>query len=196
MGGTVDPKTGNVIWTMHRPLDEQLAFYAAHPPACIAAFTCTPTHVLDFTFDGHGEPVNAIFELACPCGSKLFDAYAQTDPDPDADRDPDDSGLMPPVELVCASCETARVIFDPRIHGWNGVHNLAGEWNVDASLQDLYIDDLGARHHIIVRFEHGSETLGDAAFTGREQDVFSWISILAKDPESDDVELLLEHECA
>ena len=35
MGGTVDPKTGQVVWEMHVPLDEQLAHYRAHPPRAL-----------------------------------------------------------------------------------------------------------------------------------------------------------------
>lgn len=75
MGGTVDPNTGEVVWEMHVPLADQLAHYRAHPPRAIAALRASSVDV-DFAFDGHGEPVNAVFELACPCGSTRFVAVA------------------------------------------------------------------------------------------------------------------------
>jgi hypothetical protein len=37
MGGIVDPKTGQVIWETHVSIEDQLAFYASHPPAALKA---------------------------------------------------------------------------------------------------------------------------------------------------------------
>ena len=66
MGGTIDPKTGEVVWQMHVPAAEQLAYYRSHPPRALSGLRATPIEV-EFQFDGHGEPINSIFEVACPC---------------------------------------------------------------------------------------------------------------------------------
>jgi len=74
MGGTVDPKTGEIAWEMNVPLSEQLAFYRGHPPCALGDLCATAVEQIEWKFDGHGEPVNSFFELACPCGSKRFTA--------------------------------------------------------------------------------------------------------------------------
>ena len=80
MGGVYDPKTGQIEGTMHVPLEQQLAHYRSHPPSMLRELVATPIE-LDFTFDGHGEPVNAIFAVSCRCGSTLFEVYCHVDGD-------------------------------------------------------------------------------------------------------------------
>ena len=187
MGGIYDPKTGKIEWTFHVPLDEQVVFYRANPPSCLAGLTAKPID-LDFTFDGHGEPVNAIFEVTCACGSALFIAACMVEEDT----------IRAPITLECAGCEAEHVIYDPSRHGYDA---LAGGLPSDELDDDAYPDeitpvDVEMPHHVIVRFEFPSDHLGDADHKGREQDLFSWITILARDPKTGDVEFLFDDECA
>lgn len=112
MGGTVDPKTGNVSWHMNVPLEEQLTFYRSHPPRALENLRTTAIEHVDWSFDGHGEPINSIFELACTCGGRLFTVTCGIDPDEE---------VAPPIALECAACEAAFDIFDANQHGWNAV---------------------------------------------------------------------------
>jgi hypothetical protein len=41
--------TGQIVWTMHVPLDEQRAFYAAHPPRALDGLSCTAIDLPDHT---------------------------------------------------------------------------------------------------------------------------------------------------
>jgi hypothetical protein len=186
VGGTVDPKTGEVIWEMHVPLAEQLAFYRSHPPRALEKLRATAIEQIDWTFDGHGEPVNSIFELACPCGSKLFTATCGL---------ASDNMVSPPIGIECDACEAIFEIFDPSEHGWDAV--MCGDtFDEPAAYGDLVGEDIEAPHEIVVRFEHGSETLGDPELAGREQDVFSWFTLLARDAKSKRLAQLFEWECA
>jgi hypothetical protein len=97
-----DPKTGEVMWEAHVPLAEQPAFYNSHPPRVLEGLTCTPIEPpLDFEFDGHGEPVNAVFALACPCGNRRFTVVAHFD----------DDEIRSPITIECSACERDQVIF-------------------------------------------------------------------------------------
>jgi hypothetical protein len=186
MGGTVDPKTGNIAWEMNVPLEEQLAFYRSHPPRAIAELRATSVEYIEWTFDGHGEPVNSIFELACPCGSKLFTTTCGVD---------DDDEVTPPIAIQCDSCDAAFDIFDASEHGWNAV--MCGDkFEAPDAFFELEGEAIAAPHEVVVRFEHGSETLGDPELAGREPDVFSWFTLLARDPETRQLEQLFEWECA
>lgn len=49
----------------HVPIEQQREHYRANPPSCLAALRCTVTDLPGYVFDGHGEPVNAIFAVAC-----------------------------------------------------------------------------------------------------------------------------------
>jgi hypothetical protein len=186
MGATVDPKTGELIWAMSVPLAAQLAHYRSHPPSALRPLRVTPIESLAWDFDGHGEPVNSIFELACPCGSTLFT--------PECGLEIDDE-VAPPITIVCASCDAATVVFDPNTHGWNAI--MCGDrHDVPVVTGDLEGENVEAPHEIIVRFEHGFEDLGNPELAGRESDVFSWFTLLARDPDTKELEQLFEWECA
>jgi hypothetical protein len=190
MGGTYNSATGQTEWTMHVPLAEQLAHYRAHPPGALAPLTAKPVDV-EFTFDGHGEPVNAVFELTCPCGGTDFIVTGYVE----------DDDWHPPIALECAGCEAEHVIYDRSRHGYDAViggHSGApDEPSDDAVIDELSPDAFGAPHHVLVRFEFPSDHLGgDADVKGREHDLFSWITILARDAATGQLALLFDDECA
>jgi hypothetical protein len=186
VGGTVDPKTGQVIWELRVPLTDQLSYYHAHPPRCLEGLTCTPARLTDFAFDGHGEPVNALFQVACPCGSELFTSLAHRE----------DGEFVPPIHLECDGCAATRVIFDPRHHGYDGALGNNGSREVPAELAELGLSDVDLPHPVIVRFEFASEILGDDQWAGRERDLFTWITILARSVDGEEVVQLFDYECA
>jgi hypothetical protein len=186
MGGTVDPKTGQIVWDTNVPLAEQLAFYRSHPPRALGNLRAAALEQIDWQFDGHGEPVNAIFELACPCGGALFNATCGVDTN---------NVVCPPIAIECEACKDMFEIFDPSEHGWNGV--MCGvKFDEPDGYDDLEGEEIEAPHEIVVRFEHASDSLGDPELVGREQDVFSWFTLLARDPASRSLEQLFEWECS
>src|SRR5688500_12823536 len=118
MGGTLDPKTGRIIWEMHVPLQEQRAFYRRHPPRLLERLRVHAIEMDEEAFDGHGEPVNAIFEVQCPCGSRRFIAVGYG---------LEDGLVEPPITLECAGCGSERLLFDPARHGYDGAVGNNGE---------------------------------------------------------------------
>jgi hypothetical protein len=61
---------------------------------------------------------------------------------------------------------------------------------------DFELAEVPSPHEVIVRFEYPSEHLGGGDHDGREHDVFSWITILARDPRTGTLAQLFEDECA
>jgi hypothetical protein len=178
MGGTVGPD-GKIVWEMHVPLDEQLGFYRSHPPRALASLVCTPVDV-DWRFDGHGEPVNSVFGLACGCGGKQFWVLA-----------PLNEGDVPysPVVLECDGCDSQYIVFDGSKHGWDG------ELGSHSANDDHVPVDLAEPSEVIVRFEYPSDVLGDDEWKGREQDLFSWITLLVRNDKGQ-LGMVFEQECA
>jgi hypothetical protein len=182
MGGIVDPKTGKVIWEFHVPLEEQLVHYRGRPPSCLGKLRCTPVELPGFAFDGHGEPVNVIFELACPCGGKEFTAMAHFDDD-------DDEWPQPPLVLFCEECDQDYEVFDASRHGFDAV---MGGLELEAECAER---EIGAdSYEILVRFEFPSDHLGDERYKGIEHHLFSWITFVGRD--AGELVTLFDYECA
>jgi hypothetical protein len=203
MGGKLDPSTGKMIWTLHVPVAEQLAHYGAHPPSMLVGLTCTATTLPDVEFDGHGEPVNVLFELACECGGKRFVVVGQVASSDAGDAVDDDAAIASPIEVECGACGVSQQIFDERKHGYDGVQGNNGEAADPVcdggDVGELFLDEIEAPHYVVVRLEYPSDLLGDpadATWRGHEAEAFSWISILAKDPVSGLTGVLYECECS
>jgi hypothetical protein len=184
MGGTYDPETGRLVWTFRIPFDEQRRHYAATPPGSLAPLSCTPVDLADFPFDGHGEPVNVCFQVGCPCGSDLFSVTAFLR----------EGEVTPPITLVCARCATEQTVFDDSKHGWDGaLGTFAPVEEPDPGCPAA----LGAaQQQVIVRFEFASDVLGNDQWQGREHDLFTWITLVGKDPRHGWLTTLFDYECA
>lgn len=188
MGGTVDPKTGKLVWEMHVPLADQLTHYRAHPPRALETLRVTPCEA-DWQFDGHGEPVNVVFEIACPCGGTRFHVSCGV---------AEDETPCPPITLACAQCLAEHEIFDAAKHGYDAELN-SPPLEQPPAFDDLE-SDIASPHEIVVRYEYCSEQLanphGDVVWRGREQDLFSWFTVLGRDPDTKRLTFLYESECA
>ena len=189
MGGTVDPKTGQVQWEFHVPLDEQPLYYAAHPPTALKGLKVVAVPKVDFTFDGHGEPVNAIFAVRCPCGGELFTPCGHWD---------DDAGWLAPIAIECEKCDESFNVFDETQHGWDAAmgNNAKIELPPAEAFGAIDLADVDTPCRILVRFEYPSDVLGDPGVTQEPSELFSWITILGQDPEDGSLEMVFENECA
>jgi hypothetical protein len=189
MGGTVDPKTGEVVWDFHVPLADQPAHYAAHPPSALAPVRATAIELPDHPFDGHGEPVNVAFAVSCPCGGKQFVALGYWSDD--------EERFTSPITLECATCETLHEIFDIRMHGFDGaVGNNRSLEPPPPETIDAIPCELDEPYEVIVRFEFPSDHLGDPDLDADASDLFSWITVVGRDAESQRLVTLFEDECA
>lgn len=188
MGGTVDPETGKIVWEMHLPVGDQLTYYRAHPPRALQSLQAKPCEA-DWQFDGHGEPVNVVFELTCPCAGTLFNVSCGVD---------EDGTPCAPIRLECSACEMEHEIFDAEEHGYDA--ELNDTPHEEPPAHDDLESDIEAPHEIVVRYEYPSEQLadpkGDIAWRGREQELFSWFTLLGRDPASKRLTFLYESECA
>lgn len=165
---------------------EQIAHYRAHPPRALAGLRATPIDV-EWTFDGHGSPVNSVFELACGrCGAMKFVAMCDAT---------DEGEVCSPIALHCDACEEVYEIFDSGVHGYDGE---SGDFSGDEGdgPYDLETTEVDEPFEVIVRYEYPSDHLGDPQWVGREHDLFSWFTLLARDPTTKQLEHLYDVECA
>lgn len=170
---------------------EQIAHYSSRPPAAVASLKPAPVALSGVTFDGHGSPINSVFELTCECGGKGFSVLA---------HDGDD-WVVDPVSVRCASCNKQTVIFDARSQGYDGaLGNLPETAAPTTPIQELSSESLGASpYRVAVRYEYADDVLGDpeyADWKGRESELFTWFTVIARPLSGDGAESVFDQECS
>jgi hypothetical protein len=157
---------------------DQGDYFRTHPPRCIAGFTATLVELPEVEFDGHGEPHNPVFALACRCGSRQLKVHGY--------RWVHDSGrvfLLSPLAAECAACGQRTELFDAGTHGYDGELSHSGARRAEG---EPVVDDCGACGEQVVevfaRFEYPTDLFGGGypEFAGREQDLFTWFSLVGR----------------
>ena len=177
---------------------DQVKYFQSHPPRCIAGFNATPFALPGVKFDGHGMQINAVFALACSCGSKqhFVHGFSWINPD-NFDNVP---VFLSPLSLECIACATQTDLIDTDAHGY------------DAELKSILATARGRGNpavyecpkcgrqplEVFARFEYPDELFdGDfPEFAGREQDLFSWFSLLGKCRRCSRLLAVADFECA
>ncbi len=172
-------------------LSEQLAWYASHPPRLLAPWCPRPVPLPNWVFDGHGHAVNVAFVLACLCGSEKFDVSAHFDEETEGA-----DGPHGPVGIDCPACDASGDLFDPDEHGYDAEMGLREKVDPGDWYDGIPSAPVAPPYRVIVRLEYALDQLGAPDFTGREQDLFSWITILGQDAETGALVQLFEEECA
>ena len=139
----------------------------------------------DHPFDGHGEPVNVAFALTCTCGGATFDPMGYWSEN--------ENRFVSPITLECNACEEWFEVFDIARHGFDGA---VGNNRGLEDPPDIAFDALAEEQEIIVRFEFPSDHLGAPDLQAPASDLFSWITIVGRDPETGKLATLFEDECA
>ena len=102
--------------------------------------------------------------------------------------------MEPPLALFCDACDRNCDLFDPGVEGWAAVA-LGKELEEPEAYDDLPGEEIEAPHEVIVRYAYDPTTFTNPAVAGRQENAFSWFTLLARDAESGDLELLFDYEC-
>ena len=164
------------------------------PPRCLAGFQPQPAELPGVRFDGHNQPLNKVFHLRCACGSDHSVALGY----PVVNRGV--SVFVGPLALRCATCGETTELIDTEIHGYDaelghGSATVRGK----GERQPYACPTCGVEPMVpYVRFEHSDEVLSDSTgeFTGREQDLFSWFSLVGRCDKCQQVITVTDFECA
>ncbi len=162
---------------------DQAEYYETHPPRCLAAFIAALGDFEKGEFDGHGPGhINTTFRLSCSCGSDrhVIHLYAWNNPD-----EPDQTIILSPLTAECVACRKKSLVFDSDIHGYNpevgiGSVNRRAEGTTDRL--ECSQCDMSTEYQVFVRFEYPDDLFSEdfAEFEGRQQDLFTWFSMVAK----------------
>jgi len=149
------------------------------------------------TFDGHGEEINTLFQLKCSCGhsrSRVLGHYW---------RNPDYGNLIVfigPVALRCDLCGRVAELIDTDIHGYDAECGHGSVTNRgQGERAEFKCEKCGASSmEVSIRFEYPDDLFSDdfKKFHGRQQDLFSWVTILGKCHSCCQMNTITDFECA
>ncbi len=98
--------------------------------------------------------------------------------------------------MASRSTRSAYEIFEADEHGYDAELGAVAADEVEYT-DDLISSDVEIPHEIVVRYELPSDHLGgEARYQGREHDLFSWFTLLARDPKTKRLAFLFDIECA
>ena len=180
-------------------------FFKTHPPRCLAGFTAEltdfPEHdgleLQSRLDDGDPESLTPTFVLSCECGSRrhFVHGYQWTNPELD-----DTERFISPIDLKCGDCGKKTDLLDTNIQGYDAElgHGsmtargkgepaefacpTCGRTSLEVFVQLEYPDDL---------FEEDDEE-----FAGREQDLFTWVSLFGRCAGCSQLLEIADFECA
>ena len=178
---------------------DHVRHFRNHPPRWIAGFNATPFALPGVEFDGHGLQINSVFALACSCGSgqHFVHDFSWINPD-NFDNVP---VFLSPLCLECIACGMRTDLIDTDAHGCDAelghspMATARGRGN-----PAVYECPKCGRQPLqaFARFEYSGELFdGDfPEFAGREQDLFSWFSLVGKCRRCSQLLAVADFECA
>jgi hypothetical protein len=177
-------------------------YYVDHPPRCLAGLNAKPVQLDDIVFDGHSaESPNSVFRLVCQCGAKAHFFLGFLNPEPDPFGIPNAFGpFMESVfSLRCASCNHQAELLDSEHHGFDGEMGNRSGHEVEGSRVELECPSCRTKQfEVFARFEYPASLMNDlsADWRGREQDLFSWFSLVVECQGCSRRGVVADEECA
>jgi hypothetical protein len=124
--------------------------------------------------------MNPIFGLSCQCGGKLHYVHGYRWVNPDFGNA---VVFLSPLVLECAACGKMADLFDSAIHGYDACFGHC--WSVRAEGERVVFECPTCGREPVeasVRFEYPDDLFdsGQPEFIGREQELFTWFSLIGK----------------
>ncbi|HET6881455.1 MAG TPA: hypothetical protein VFI31_14935 [Pirellulales bacterium] len=194
---------------------DQKEYYRNHPPRCIAGFGVQSAELPEVQFDGHPsfsdikgkfpglqieapEHINTIFLLSCRCGSDKHHVIAHAWANPEQ---PDQFVFLSPIALRCVACRTVTELLDTAVHGHDAeLGNGSATMRAQGKREEVECAgcDLHKILQVFVRFEYPDDLLAEQVteHKGRQQDLFTWFSLVARCAKCGSLLPVADYECA
>lgn len=178
--------------------DEMMLFFHSHPPICLKDLKAVPVDLIGAVFDGHGEDLNPVFHISCKCGSETAKVTGYFWKNTDYDHK-EVEVFISPLTFTCATCGMKSIFFDSSKHGSDAMFSgltptVREKGNIGIFKCPECNDD---NLKLFVRFEYSDEVFDDIPeFKNREQEAFSWFSLIGHCPKCSSKFDITDFECA
>jgi ribosomal protein L37E len=191
--------------------NEQIAYYQRHPPRCLAGFKAIPCELRGVFFDGHASPpieatetiieggghVNPVFLLACACGYDQHRVTGYNWRNPDYHNE---LVFLSPLTISCGHCGKSTELIDTDRHRYDAeIGAIVATARAEGTKGDYICNRCGPNLlQLCIRFEYPDDLFDsdDEGFRGREQDLFSWVTLIGKCHGCSRLLSVAEFECA
>ncbi len=176
---------------------DNLAYVNSHPPRCLASFKIAAVAMPDAEWDGHGEELNAVFQVSCTCGSRAhsISGFSWRPSEKASQR-----VFLSPIELTCTSCAKQSLLLDTDAHGYDaelghGSATRRGEGDPAKFRCEKCSEE---SMEALIRFEYPDDVFGDEFkdFRGGRADLFTWVSVLGRCQGCKGLWAVAGYECA
>lgn len=194
---------------------DQREYYQTHLPRCTAGFSAQLAELPDVQFDGHSslsdlqvmspgtnieapQHINTVFRLSCKCGSEKHYVFAHPWTNPER---PEEFLFLSPIALQCVACNRLTELMDTDVHGHdaelgNGSATIRGQGKREEV--ECGGCDLHKVLQVFVRFEYPDGLFADEIkdVEVRQEDLFTWFSLVAKCAKCESLLPVASYECA
>jgi hypothetical protein len=194
---------------------DQASYFRSHPPRCIAGFTARPSELPGVEFDGHvsmsqlnfevppgvtidaPEHINPAFALSCQCGGDRHYVHCYRWVNAAFNNA---VVTLSPLVLECAACGKMTELLDTDVHGYDSELG-HGSATVRAQGERVLFECPACGRQPLeafVRFEYPDDLFdGDwPEFAGREQELFTWFSLVGRCAQCSQRLPVADFECA
>lgn len=184
---------------------DQAKYFRTHPPRCIASFAAAPVTLPDFAFEGHSpasgpiegpQVINTAFSIACKCGCSSHYVHGYRWANPERDNA---VLFLSPLVLECSACGKTSSLLDTDVHGYDGEQGCSATARGLGEPKVFECSHCGSEPFgTCVRFEYDGELFAQkvTGYRGREQDLFSWFTLLGRCVRCSTYFKLVDFECA
>jgi len=170
---------------------DQAKYFRTHLPRCIDGFAARPAEFPDAKSD------SPIFALSCRCGGNRHYVHCYRWVNTDYKNAVVN---LSPIILECSTCQKRTELLDTDIHGYDPeVGNPSSTARAKGDPIVFECPTCGRQPvEAFVQFEYPDDLFDEefADFRGREQDLFTWFSLIGKCPQCSKVLQIADFECA
>jgi hypothetical protein len=201
-----------------KTVKQQIDYFSQHPANCLSHFMVQAVSLEDIKFDDHRlsriypsqlmQKINTSFSVNCSCGCKQYFFTAEAEDDVLNFYE----GLIIPERfyLKCLSCGKQALLFDALLNGYDAeVMKIKGSAEDDFHFSEVTSTNRRLEGDIVyqcvscgnsslevfARFEYPVDLFEDSTFSNREQDFFSWFTIIAKCSSCSSLYILADFGC-
>ena len=174
----------------------QIEYFWANPPRCLAGFIVEPAELTEIVFDGHGEPLNPVFRVRCQCGESTLFVLGHYCRNPDFNNI---EVFLSPIVLRCKSCDRTAELIDTDVHGYDGEQGASCTMRGTGEPRDFVCPTCGPQpFKLFARFEYSDDVFDDEweYCRGRESDFFTWFRLRGICARCGQLREIADFECA
>lgn len=158
-----------------------------HPPRCLELVVASPAPEPDILLDTLSDWPNRFFGIRCPCVGDQFSVSGEILRHMLIEQDV----VVGPVGARCSSCGQAALVFDPRLHGYDvELDHFPPEFESTATPRNFQCPACTAsRFTLVARWYEGR-------FRGKEQDLFTFFTLIGRCTGCNTLATIATCECA